>query len=78
MSDIEYSVITSGVIKSFDCNLLRFMKMVKLNLDGQKYIIGAPQGFWGSGENCYLFSGIWGALVIILGELGSKLIVLGI
>ena len=40
--------------------------------------MGHPQGFWGSGENGYLFSGIWGALVIILGELGSKLIVLGI
>ena len=39
---------------------------------------GAPQGFWGSGENGYLFSGIWGALVIILGEMGSKRIVLGI
>ena len=24
-----------------------------------------PQGFWGSGENDYLFSGSWGALVII-------------
>ena len=36
------------------------------------------QGFWGSGENGYLFSGSWGALVIILGELGSKYIVLGI
>ena len=39
---------------------------------------GAPQGFWGSGENGFLFSGSWGALVIILGELGSKLIILGI
>ena len=37
-----------------------------------------PQGFWGSGENGYLFSGSWGALVIILGELGGKLIILGI
>ena len=37
-----------------------------------------PQGFWGSGENGYLFSGSWGALVIILGELGSKLIIWGI
>ena len=36
-----------------------------------------PQGFWGSGENGYLFSGSWGALVIILGEVGSKLIILG-
>ena len=35
-----------------------------------------PQGFWGSGENNYVFSGSWGALVIILGELGSKLIIL--
>ena len=40
--------------------------------------VGPPQGFWGSGENSYLFSGSWGALVIILGELGSKLIILGI
>ena len=39
--------------------------------------LGPPQGFWGSRENGYLFSGIWGALVIILGELRSKLIVLG-
>ena len=32
----------------------------------------------GSGENGYLFSGSWGALVIIFRDLGSKLIVLGI
>ena len=37
-----------------------------------------PQGFWGSWENGHLFSGSWGALVIIYGELGSKLIILGI
>ena len=37
-----------------------------------------PHGFWGSGENGYLFSGSWGVLVIILGELGSKLIIFGI
>ena len=37
-----------------------------------------PHGFWGSGENGYLFSGSWGALVIIPGDLGSKLIILGI
>ena len=37
-----------------------------------------PQGFWGSGENGYLFSGSWGVLLIILGVLGSKLIILGI
>ena len=37
-----------------------------------------PQEFGGSGENGYLFSGSWGALVIILGELGNKLKVLGI
>ena len=41
-------------------------------------IKGAPQGFWGSGEKGYLFSGSWGALLIILGELGSKHILLGI
>ena len=37
-----------------------------------------PQGFWGSGEKGYLFSGSWGAVLIILGELGSKHILLGI
>ena len=41
-------------------------------------ILLGPQGFWGSGENGYLFSGSWGALVIILVELGSKLIIFGI
>ena len=40
--------------------------------------IRGPQGFWGSGEYGYLFSGSLGALEIILGELGSKLSVLGI
>ena len=36
-------------------------------------IVG-PIGIWGSGENGYLFSR---ALVIIIRDLGSKLIVLG-
>ena len=34
-----------------------------------------PKGFWGSGEKGYLFSGSWGALIIIFRELGSKLVV---
>ena len=38
----------------------------------------SPQGLWESGENGYLFSVGRGALVIILEELGSNLIVLGI
>ena len=37
-----------------------------------------PQGFGGSGDNWYLFTGSWGALVIIFGDLGSKPIVYGI
>ena len=37
-----------------------------------------PQGFWGSVEKGYLFSGSCGALLIIIGELGSKHILLGI
>ena len=36
------------------------------------------QGFWGYGEKSFLFSGSWGALVVIFRDLGSKLIVLGI
>ena len=37
-----------------------------------------PHGFWGSGENGYLFSGRLGALDIISRDLRSKIIVLGI
>ena len=39
-------------------------------------IIG-PHGFCGSGENGYLFSGSFEALVIIFRDLGSKFIVFG-
>ena len=35
------------------------------------------QGFWGSGENGYLFSGIWEVLVIILGEQAHSFGILG-
>ena len=35
-----------------------------------------PKGFWGAGKKGYLFSGSWGALVTILGQLGSKHILL--
>ena len=41
-------------------------------------IWGPPQGFGGAGEKGYLFSRSWGALLIILGELGSKHIIFGI
>ena len=51
---------------------LRFIHLVKSVSD-----LG-PQGFRGSGENGFLFSGSWGALVIIFRDLGSKLIVLGV
>ena len=51
---------------------LRFINLVKSVSDM------GPQGFWESGENGYLFSGSWGALVIIFRHLGSKFIVLGI
>ena len=40
--------------------------------------IGNPQGFGGSGENGYLSSGNWGALIIISRNLGSQPVVLGI
>ena len=50
---------------------------VKSSKADLKYIfdqgqLGGPQGFWGSGENDYLFSGSKGALVIILGEQGHR------
>ena len=44
-------------------------------MSGTKYDIIAGQGFCGSGENGYLLSWSWGALVNIIGELGSKLII---
>ena len=37
-----------------------------------------PQGFWESGDEGYLFSGSWEALVINFRDLGSNLIVRGI
>ena len=49
---------------------LRFIHLVESVSDM------GPEGFWGSGENGYLFSGSWGAL--IFRHLGSKFIVLGI
>ena len=45
-----------------------------VNEFSQAYYL-APDGFGGSGENVYLFSGNWEALVIIFRDLGSKLIV---
>ena len=51
---------------------LRFIHLVKSVSDM------GPQGFTGSGENGYLFSGSWGALVIIFRHFGSKFGVLGI
>ena len=52
------------------------MKLVE-RLPVLRYTVGAPRGR-GSGENGYLFSGSWEALVIIFRDLGSKLIVMGI
>ena len=52
----------------------RFMRY-GVDTNSVNEIIGTPRGF---GENGYLFSGSWGALVIILAELGSKLIILWI
>ena len=67
-------------------NIMRHVNMAKIcrkgyheekaeNTDSHKTAKSGPQVF---GENGYFFSGSWGALVIILGDLGSKLIVLGI
>ena len=42
--------------------LLAFIKL--------PFVINGPQGFRGAGENGYLFSGSWEALVIIVRDLG--------
>ena len=44
----------------------------------QNTISENPSGFGELGKKGYLFSGSWRALVFILGEPGSQLIVLGI
>ena len=54
------------------------LKRILSNTSANFLYWGPPQGFWGSGEKGFLFSGSWGALLIILGELGSKHILLGI
>ena len=41
-------------------------------------LINGPQGFGGAGEKGYLFSGSWGALIIIYGELAHTFADLGI
>ena len=56
---------------------IRDIKQTSMGFLKTRSTILGPQRFWGSGENSYLFSGSWGALVIILGELGSKLIIWG-
>ena len=52
---------------------VRMRKDINFNLSKSTY---GHQGLGGSEEMGYLFSGRWGVMVIILGELGSKLIVL--
>ena len=56
-------------LKSIDfCTLRSFYTLSRIDQNKK----GAPQGFGGSGEKGYLFLGSLGALLIILGELGSK------
>ena len=68
--NMQFDIHMNNIVDKAN-RLLGLVKRTFSYMDG-------PQGFWGSGENGYLFSGIWGALVIILGELGRQLIVLGI
>ena len=49
-------------------NSVRFFENCVINGISRIVHRWAPQGFWGSEENGYLFSWSWGALVIILGE----------
>ena len=68
--DMQFDIHINNIVNKAN-RLLGLVKTTLSDMDG-------PKGFWGSGENGYLFSGIWGALVIILGEPGRQLIVLGI
>ena len=65
-----------ALVPNFDSNFFGLL------IDGffsTTFKLLALQGFFlGSWENGYLFSGSWGALVIIFNDLGSMLKVLGI
>ena len=78
-NDIDIKMTTSDTILGVhvDENLSWNDHYRHVSKKVSSYLWG-PQGFWGSGEKGYLFSGSWGALLIILGELGSKHILLGI
>ena len=69
----DISIVLSETEKKYSL-YLREIQKIRFTFDGFIY----PQGFWGSGEKGYLFSGSWGALLIIVGELGSKHILCGI
>ena len=60
--------------------MLFFLSLIKdfCFHDFQSESLMRPQGMGGSGENGYLFSRSWGALVIIFRDLESKLINMGI
>ena len=79
---MQFNYLHAGYFSCFHCRLLTFFSKLTVsktyfnNTIVLKSVIshhilstiGAPQGFWGSGENGYLFAGSWGALVIILGS----------
>ena len=62
-------------VKAYACY---YLFLVHWQITRHAFYVWGPQGFWGSGEKGYLFSGSLGALLIILGELESKHILLGI
>ena len=66
----------------FDIGMTQFIFMIFVFSFHMPLVVklemGPPLGFGGSGENGFLISGSWGALVIGFRDLGSKLIVLGI
>ena len=75
---IDFSSTFLDSIGVFDCRLPGVYTIQANLIPARLSYILDPQGFGGSGENGFLFSESWGALVIIFRDLGSKLIVLGI
>ena len=63
---IQVVYLVSCLISQLYCFLCRYLYLS---------LGEVPWGFWGSGENGYLFSGSLGAMIIIFRDLGSKLIV---
>ena len=74
MVEVGICLYTEG---RMELDSLRFDIRISVTGNGNNMRSCTAWGPRGFGEKGYLFSGSWGALLNILGELGSKRIILG-